>query len=335
MYNETESEQRSHIKYTYHNTTEQQHLSYATMLPYIITITFLGLSFCDSFTLSRTLAFKTPFATMKLQPNDLFRCKSSTSDDEKDKADANEGIDIDSNPALYAVRLPRATGIEWGTDLSFSFVYVRALEPGGAADMSGVVAVGDQLCQLQSVRPEENFKSIPINLVGAPFDGVMGSFASLDKNVKDIDLVFFRGTKDELIAACKQNDPKTEGDNDFNAGDDIVTITVVEKEGNGSKKVVKKIRAKKGCNVRKTLTDEGINVYQSVTRWTNCKGKQLCGTCIVDITDGAFSTNRKSMDEASTLRENPESYRLSCVTFAYGDITVETFPPIGKAQWTR
>jgi ferredoxin len=78
-----------------------------------------------------------------------------------------------------------------------------------------------------------------------------------------------------------------------------------------------------------------VNVYQSVTRWTNCKGKQLCGTCIVNVSDGASNTNRKSMDEASTLRENPDSYRLSCVTFAYGDVTVETFPPISAAQWTR
>jgi hypothetical protein len=48
-----------------------------------------------------------------------------------------------------------------------------------------------------------------------------------------------------------------------------------------------------------------------------------------------MNTNRKSMDEGSTLRENPDSYRLSCVTFAYGDVTVETFPPINPAQWTR
>ncbi|KAK1741818.1 hypothetical protein QTG54_007391 [Skeletonema marinoi] len=65
------------------------------------------------------------------------------------------------------------------------------------------------------------------------------------------------------------------------------------------------------------------------------QGKQLCGTCIVNIVDGAGNTNRKSLDEGSTLRENPESYRLSCVSFAYGDITVETFPPIEAAQWTR
>ena len=261
---------------------------------------------------------------------------SSNEDDgengtEDTQSNAVEGIDISSNEALYAIRLPRAMGIDWGTDLSFSFVYVRAMEPGGAADMSGLIAVGDQLCQMTPVSPDEDSKCTPINLTGAPFDAVMGSFASLDQKVKDVDLVFFKGTKDELIAACKENDP--DANKSGSADDDIITITVIENDG--SSKKMKKITAKKGCNVRQTLTDQGINVYQSVTRWTNCKGKQLCGTCIVDIVDGSFETNRKSMDEASTLRENPESYRLSCVTFAYGDITVETFPPIGKAQWTR
>ena len=111
--------------------------------------------------------------------------------------------------------------------------------------------------------------------------------------------------------------------------------TLIEKTIKFYKEEVKKIVAPTGCNVREVLTNNNINVYQSITRWTNCKGKQLCGTCIVNITEGAMQTNRKSMDEASTLRENPDSYRLSCVTFAYGDITVETFPPIEAAQWTR
>ena len=44
------------------------------------------------------------------------------------------------------MELPRgATGVEWGTDLSFVGVYVRALLPGGAAEQSGAVAPGDQL----------------------------------------------------------------------------------------------------------------------------------------------------------------------------------------------
>jgi ferredoxin len=111
-------------------------------------------------------------------------------------------------------------------------------------------------------------------------------------------------------------------------------VTVVQDRGGNDEKI-RTLTAPAGVNVRELLVANGINVYQSVTRWTNCKGKQLCGTCIVNVSDGSLSTNRKSMDEASTLRENPDSYRLSCVTFAYGDVTVETFPPINAAQWTR
>ena len=38
----------------------------------------------------------------------------------------NNRIDVSIDERLYRVRISRAPGIEWGTDLSFSFVYVRA-----------------------------------------------------------------------------------------------------------------------------------------------------------------------------------------------------------------
>lgn len=38
-----------------------------------------------------------------------------------------------------------------------------------------------------------------------------------------------------------------------------------------------------GTNMRKLLVGNGINVYRSLTRWTNCNGKQRCGTCIVEV----------------------------------------------------
>lgn len=260
--------------------------------------------------------------------NSLFL--SSDDKDEGSVDDEDSIIDINSDERLRRIRLPRATGIEWGTDLSFSFVYVRNLEPSGAAALSGEVEVGDQVCELRPVIEDDgsgksdNDKAV--NLIGAPFDEVMNAFASLSRTVKDIDLVFFRGTKDELKAACKGGSLSND--------EEKIMVTVIQNKGSKDEET-RYIEAKAGCNVRQLLTDNGINVYQSVTRWTNCKGKQLCGTCIVNIADGAGSTNRKSLDEGSTLRENPDSYRLSCVTFAYGDITVETFPPIKAAQWTR
>ena len=38
-----------------------------------------------------------------------------------------------------------------------------------------------------------------------------------------------------------------------------------------------------GTNLRTLLVGNGINVYRSLTRWTNCNGKQRCGTCIVEV----------------------------------------------------
>ena len=263
-----------------------------------------------------------------------FLSSSSESPDSNDDAEqpepaAAESIDITADPRLVRVRLPRATTVEWGTDLSFSFVYVRAMEPAGAADLSGQIAVNDQLCELRPVLEDDGDQKegTPISLIGAPFDTVMSAFATLDKTVREVDLVFFRGTRDELKELCT-------GDASGGADGDTITITVIQNKG-GKDEAVRKISAPSGCNVRQVLVDNGINVYQSVTRWTNCKGKQLCGTCIVNVSEGGPNTNRKSMDEASTLRENPDGYRLSCVTFAYVDVTVETFPPIKAAQWTR
>ncbi len=243
--------------------------------------------------------------------------KNSAADDDDDGR-----IDLSVDNRLYRIRLPRAPGIEWGTDLSFSFVYVRDLEPAGPASLSGLISKGDQLCELIPVAEG----SKPLNLLGASFDTVMGSFAMLEKTVQEIDLVFFKGSKDELKAAC-------EGGGE-NQKKELITVTVIQDKGSPDEKVVT-LQAAPGVNIRQLLVDNEINVYQSVTRWTNCKGKQLCGTCIVNISEGLQNTNWKSMDEASTLRENPESYRLSCVAFAYEDITVETFPPINAAQWTR
>lgn len=262
----------------------------------------------------------------KQLPSSSTALLSSTSDDDKDSNEDGR-IDVSVDPRFYRIRLPRAPGIEWGTDLSFCFVYVRDLDPAGPAAFSGRVNKGDQLCEIIPVSISDD-KCPPMNLLGANFDTVMGSFAMLDKTVREVDMVFFQGNKDELKVVCQG------GKGDAGKNKEVITVTVVQNKGSDSEEVIQ-LQAAPGVNVRQLLVDNGINVYQSVTRWTNCKGKQLCGTCIVNVAEGLGNTNWKSMDEASTLRENPESYRLSCVTFAYEDVTVETFPPIKAAQWTR
>jgi ferredoxin len=253
--------------------------------------------------------------------------ESSSSSSSSEDTSGDGRIDLSLDDRLYRIRLPRAPGIEWGTDLSFSFVYIREMDPSGPASMSGLVEKGDQLCELIPVTADADAAAVePVNLLGAGFDFVMSAFATLDKTTRDVDLVFFKGTKEELKAVCTGEEVGSDSD--------TITVTVIQNKGAPDESVVK-LKAPAGVNLRQLLVDNGINVYQSVTRWTNCKGKQLCGTCIVNMAEGIGSTNWKSMDEASTLRENPESYRLSCVTFAHGDITVETFPPVSASQWTR
>jgi len=210
------------------------------------------------------------------------------------------------------------------------------MEPSGAAASSGLVMVDDQICEVRAVVYAEeeggdDQEGEPVPLIGAAFDAVMNAFASLDMTIKEVEMVFFRGTKQELINLCNSSN----SDSDQEQEDDgMITITVISSRGTSSEST-QYLRAPIGSNVRNTLVSAGINVYQSVTRWTNCDGKQLCGTCIVNVQEGRGSTNRKTLDEESTLRENPEGYRLSCVTFAYGDVTVETFPPVKASQWTR
>ena len=284
----------------------------------------------ESFTLSGRNGIRRNHSLDHVKTNHFKKMTSTDEHQQEQQQPDDDRIDITQDPRLYRIKLPRAPGIEWGTDLSFSFVYVRNLEPGGPASLSNVVSKGDQICELRPINNNDNESSTTIPLIGASFDAVMTSFASLGKTVQDVEYVFFKGTKEELIELCQGNGDGKNKDNDS----DTITITAIVNKGT-SDETTKIIKAKKGANLRQTLVDNDINVYQSFTRWTNCKGKQLCGTCIVDIKEGGMNTNRKSMDEGSTLRENPDSYRLSCVTFAYGDVTVETFPPIEAAQWTR
>ena len=248
-------------------------------------------------------------------PRRTIAIASSSPDDIGDEAEPSnppppppaedDCIDVSIDDRLRRVRLSRALG-NWGTDLSFSFVYVRGMEPSESTSLSGMVEKGDQICEMRPVGSKTD--DVSIDLIGASFDNVMGAFANLGREVREVDLVFFRGTKDELREACAG-----EKGTSSNPGGDTITITVVQNGGgsndggsSSSSSTTSVIKARAGCNVRQVLTDNGINVYQSLTRWTNCKGKQLCGTCIVNVVDGGGGTNRKSLDEASTLRENPE-----------------------------
>ena len=85
-----------------------------------------------------------------------------------------------------------------------------------------------------------------------------------------LNYTFFRGTKEQLTGG-KMPEPS----------DMTVTVTVVQ---DGKPDII--LNCPGGTNLRQLLVGNGINVYRSLTRWTNCNGKQRCGTCIVDVSQG-------------------------------------------------
>ena len=212
------------------------------------------------------------------------------------------------DPRILTVSLERKTGIDFGCDLTLSWPYVLSLEENGAAARSGLVMVGDQLVAVAGQ-----------SVLGLPIGEVMDRLGAYEG--PEIALTFFRDTREQLqsvVMAGGANGPAT-------------ARVTVRQPG----KPEQAFDVPYGANLRDELIARKINVYQSITRWSNCNGKQLCGTCIVNVSEGVERCTRRSLDEASTLRENPETYKLACITNVYGDITVEIFPKVGAAQWTR
>jgi len=208
---------------------------------------------------------------------------------------------------FYEVTLDRPTGIEFASDLSLKYVYVMEIKENSAADLSPVeILVGDQLC---AINGDE--------CIGEPFAKV-AELLGKDPS-KNLKFRLFRGTKQQLLAAV--------GREDYVAT--TARVTAMVKSGDGFEEVT--VEAAAGSNMRDLLVDGGVQVYKVQSgRFTNCNGKQLCGTCIVDVVEGAEYTNSKSIDEAGFLRKMPERYRLSCCAAVYGDVKLKTLPDTGK-----
>ena len=218
-----------------------------------------------------------------------------------------EEEEVSNKDSVYEVELPKRAGIDWGSDISFRWVYVLNLDPQGEAYKSGLVQKGDYIVGIGNV-----------STIAQDFDFVLTTLTKYPEN--RLNYTFFRGNR-EVLTGKPVLEPS-----EMN-----LRVTVQQ---DGKPDVI--LTAPGGTNLRQLLVSNGINVYRSLTRWTNCNGRQRCGTCIVDITEGISNCNRKALDEGTILAENPENYRLSCVTSVYGgDVVVKVQGAVGAAQWTR
>ena len=88
----------------------------------------------------------------------------------------------------------------------------------------------------------------------------------------------------------------------------------------------KSVNVAEGANLRRAALENGIDLYKLVAKMMNCGGAGQCGTCVVNVTDGADLLSDRTTPELRKLKRKPDTYRLACQTKVMGDITVKTKP---------
>lgn len=99
-----------------------------------------------------------------------------------------------------------------------------------------------------------------------------------------------------------------------------VTVKVIEKDRCTT------IEVGTDENLRKALIREKVDLYTLKGKMTNCGGGGSCGTCVVAIEDGVYSTNGRTVKEEVLLKGKPAHFRLACRTMLHGDCTIRTKP---------
>ncbi|HXG13290.1 MAG TPA: 2Fe-2S iron-sulfur cluster-binding protein [Gemmataceae bacterium] len=128
------------------------------------------------------------------------------------------------------------------------------------------------------------------------------------------------------------------------------------------------IEVPEGANLRQAARAAGIQIYQGLDRFLNCRGLGLCGTCRVLVKKGMENLSPKGMSKEKweeyqkklkegtvngvpkTLRErftlakslavigHEDEMRLSCQVDVHGDCTIETRPEFnwcGENFWQK
>jgi len=84
--------------------------------------------------------------------------------------------------------------------------------------------------------------------------------------------------------------------------------------------------ATQGANLRFKALENGIDLYSFTGKMMNCGGYGQCGTCVVDIVEGAENLSPRTEVEDRKLKKRPASCRLACQTLVNGPVSVVTKP---------
>lgn len=83
------------------------------------------------------------------------------------------------------------------------------------------------------------------------------------------------------------------------------------------------VECEEGANLRAVLREAGIEPYNGVMRYTNCRGIGTCGTCAVEIAGSVSEPTGIEKWRLSTPPHDAGSgLRLSCQATVEGDLVV-------------
>src|ERR1700722_14653434 len=95
----------------------------------------------------------------------------------------------------------------------------------------------------------------------------------------------------------------------------------------------KEIEVPQGANLRQALRGAGVEVYQGLDRYLNCRGLGACGKCRVLVKNGKENLSPKGIVERVSLALHwiastgfEDEMRLSCQCAVTGDLSVQVRP---------
>jgi ferredoxin len=88
----------------------------------------------------------------------------------------------------------------------------------------------------------------------------------------------------------------------------------------------KEILLSGGANLRVKAVENNIDLYTVMGKMMNCGGYGQCGTCVVEIIEGAKNLSPRTAIEERRFKNKPDNYRLACQTLVNGPVEVATKP---------
>lgn len=94
------------------------------------------------------------------------------------------------------------------------------------------------------------------------------------------------------------------------------------------------VHVRDGANLREACLEHGVDPYPALGGLASCRGKGLCGTCVVQTPEpeGLAPPEKRERKALKKFDSSIEGLRLSCQAKVVDDLTIVTDPDL-KAAW--